>query len=191
MNVCKILIAIILLSSVAVAQNYSIDWYVIASGGGHSESENYGIDGTVGQAIVGQSESENYGVQSGFWAGGEPSGGDCVYVAGDCDHNGTPLELADVVAMIGMYRGTVVPQYECSCPPHGDTFTPTADPNGNCTANELSDAVTEIGAYRGSVTASGCIDCPGSGRLLPGGDRPLAMPRLKTKVKNIPKLTAD
>ncbi|MEE8417884.1 MAG: hypothetical protein V3S06_04395, partial [candidate division Zixibacteria bacterium] len=64
-------------------------------------------------------------------------------------------------------------------------------PNGNCTANELSDVVAENGAYRGSVIASGCTDCPGSGRLLPGGDGPLVMPRLKTKVKIIPKLTAD
>jgi hypothetical protein len=192
MRAVTIFLGLILLAGVASAQNYSIDWYVIASGGGHSESENHGVDGTVGQAIVGQSESENYGIKSGFWAGGEPSGGDCVYVPGDCNYNDIALELGDVIAMIGMYRGSVVPPYECSCPPHGDNFTPTADPNGNCVALELGDVVTEIAAYRGTGTASGCVDCPGSGRLLPGGqDRPLAMPRLKSKVKIIPKLTSD
>jgi hypothetical protein len=91
----------------------------------------------------------------------------CDYVPGDCDHNGIPLEQGDAIAMIGMYRGSVVPPYECSCPPHGDNFTPTADPNGNCVALELGDVVTEIAAYRGSGTASGCEDCPGSLRLLP------------------------
>lgn len=108
----------------------------------------------------------------------------CDYIPGDCDHNGVPLELGDVVAMVGMYRGAVVPPYECYCPPNGDNFNPTADPNGNCVANELGDVVKEIAAYRGSDTASGCEDCPGSGRLLPGGnDQPIPAPSLKSKTK--------
>jgi hypothetical protein len=89
-------------------------------------------------------------------------GQDCVYIPGDCDHNGTPLELSDVIAMIGLYRGSIAPPYTCNCPPHGSDFAAGADPNGNCVAFELADVVTEIGAYRGSVTASGCVDCPGS-----------------------------
>jgi outer membrane protein assembly factor BamB len=88
----------------------------------------------------------------------------CVYATGDCDHNGTPLELGDVVAMIGMYRGTAAPSYTCDCPPHGGDFAPEADPNGNCVALELVDVVTEIAAYRGLGTALGCYDCPGSRR---------------------------
>ncbi len=86
----------------------------------------------------------------------------CSYVPGDCDHNGTPLELGDVIAMINMYRGTVGPYHVCDCPPHGSAFAATADPNGNCAANELSDVTTEIAAYRGLAEASGCPDCPGS-----------------------------
>ena len=115
-----------------------------------------------------------------------PVSASCEYIPGDCDHNGTPLELGDVITMIGMYRGTVAPPYECSCPPHGDNFTPTADPNGNCVALELGDVVTEIAAYRGTGSASGCEDCPGLLRLSPGGEnQPLTMPSLKTKaVKN-------
>lgn len=85
----------------------------------------------------------------------------CEYLAGDCDHNGTPVELSDVIAMISMYRGAVDPYYTCDCPPHGIDFAPEADPNGNCIALELSDVVTEIGVYRGTVEASGCADCPG------------------------------
>ena len=106
----------------------------------------------------------------------------CVYIPGDCGHNGVPLELGDVVAMIGMYRGTVLPPYECSCPPHGDEFTPTADPDGSCVPLELGDVVTEIGAYRGTVEASGCPDCPGSLRLMPGSQEDVTvMPKLKSK----------
>lgn len=87
----------------------------------------------------------------------------CDYLAGDCNHNGVSLELADVVTMIGMYRGTTEPYYTCDCPPHGPDFVPEADPNGNCQAFELGDVVTEIAAYRGTGPVLGCDDCPGSG----------------------------
>lgn len=94
------------------------------------------------------------------------TGGPCEYIPGDCDHNGTPLEISDVITMIGNYRGSVEPYYDCNCgvDPPGPYFAATADPNGNCVANELNDVVTEIGAYRGSAEVSGCPDCPGSGR---------------------------
>ena len=59
MKFCAILISLILLSSVATAQQYSIDWSVIASGGGHSESGSYSLNGTIGQPIVGESSSDN------------------------------------------------------------------------------------------------------------------------------------
>lgn len=109
-------------------------------------------------------------------------GAECVYIPGDCDHNGTPLELPDVIAMIGMYRGTIDPAYTCDCPPHGDNFAPEGDPNGNCIAFELGDVVTEIAAYRGTDSASGCADCPGLRRLGQGSeDRPPIMPGLKTR----------
>ena len=110
---------------------------------------------------------------------GEP----CVYSAGDCNCNGIPAELADVIAMIGMYRGTVEHCYECNCGPHG-IFAPSADPNGNCVSDELSDAVAEIGIYRGTVLPASCADCPGSRRLLPGGDnQPMLAPLLKSKTR--------
>lgn len=93
-------------------------------------------------------------------------GGPCDYIPGDCDHNGTPMEMSDVLAMIGNYRGTVAPYHICDCgvDPPGAYFAATADPNGNCVANELNDVVTEIAAYRGLGDVSGCPDCPGSGR---------------------------
>ncbi len=108
---------------------------------------------------------------------------DCSYIPGDTDHNGTPIELGDVIAMIGIYRGTVSPYYSCECPPHSSNFAPEADPNGNCVDSELSDVVTEIGAYRGSATVSGCVDCPGLRRTPPNygtGNSPIASP-LKSK----------
>ncbi len=108
----------------------------------------------------------------------------CDYIPGDCDHNGVPLELGDVVALISNYRNILPPYYICYCPPHGD-YAASADPNGNCVAFELSDVVAEIDAYRGLYTVSGCEDCPGSDRLLPGGDdQPILAPLLKSKAKD-------
>ncbi len=92
----------------------------------------------------------------------------CLYIPGDCDHNSFPIELTDVLAMIGFYRGNIEPDYLCGCgeDPIIHDFAATADPNGNCAPNELLDVVTEIAAYRGTMTASGCPDCPGSEGLV-------------------------
>ncbi len=119
-------------------------------------------------------------------------GGDCVYIVADCDHNGTPLELTDVVAMIGYYRGLAIPAYDCDCPGVSETFTPDADPNSNCTAYELSDVVAEISYYRGqSAPGSGCASCPGQGGLAPGEGGTLVIPSLKSKVKASQSGSAD
>lgn len=87
------------------------------------------------------------------------------YIAGDCNNNGVPLELGDVIAMVGMYRATSLPYYICDCQEHGYSFAPNADPNGNCVAFELGDVVTEMTAYRGTGTVSSCPDCPAQGGL--------------------------
>jgi hypothetical protein len=108
---------------------------------------------------------------------GEVSG--CDYLAGDPNCNNIPAELPDVIAMIGMYRGSVAHCYECPCPPHGDNFAPSADPNGNCISDELPDVVAMIGIYRGTVVAAGCSACPPQGRIAPGG----IVPSLKSKAK--------
>jgi predicted outer membrane repeat protein len=120
----------------------------------------------------------------------EPGG--CNYLPGDCNHNGSPLELNDVTTMIGTYRGTLPPQFECTCPPNGEYFQATADPNGNCVANELSDVTTEIAAYRGTGTVSGCVDCPGtSGMLSVHENRPGFPPPLKARAVGRARRSSD
>jgi hypothetical protein len=193
MNILKTMPFLFLMVTVVSAQNHRIDWSVIASGGGHSESVGHQLDGTVGQAVVGQSSSDSYILKAGYWVG-FVARGDCIYFPGDVNHNGTALELSDVVTMIGNYRGSSLPSYVCDCgvDPPGSEFAATTDPNGNCISLELSDVVTEIGAYRGSGTASGCIDCPGSMRLLPDSDNPLMlMPRMKAKSRVSEKLSSE
>jgi hypothetical protein len=75
-------ILMLILASSALAQTYQIDWYVIGSGGGHSQSANYQVEGTIGQPIIGHAASANYQMDAGFWvgaAGPQP----CDYLQGD------------------------------------------------------------------------------------------------------------
>jgi hypothetical protein len=51
------------------AQNYSIDWYKIASGGGTSTGATYQVTGTIGQQDAGGAMSGgNYSLTGGFWS---------------------------------------------------------------------------------------------------------------------------
>jgi hypothetical protein len=53
----------------ASAQNYSIDWYKVAGGGGTSTSAVYTVSGTIGQHDAGGPLiGGSYSVMGGFWA---------------------------------------------------------------------------------------------------------------------------
>ena len=53
----------------ARAQNYSIDWYKIAGGGGTSSNGQYSISGTIGQHDAGgPMTGGNYSLTGGFWS---------------------------------------------------------------------------------------------------------------------------
>ena len=67
---CLALALVVLLAVVgpsAADSTASVSWYVIASGGGQSQSTNYTLGGTVGQAGAGVAYSQNYRLVSGFW----------------------------------------------------------------------------------------------------------------------------
>ncbi len=54
---------------IVVAQNYSIDWYKIAGGGGTSTGGVYSVSGTIGQHDAGgPMTGGNYSLTGGFWA---------------------------------------------------------------------------------------------------------------------------
>jgi hypothetical protein len=55
--------------STVYAQQYSIDWYKIAGGGGTSTNGQYSVSGTIGQPDAsGAMSGGNYSVTGGFWA---------------------------------------------------------------------------------------------------------------------------
>ena len=53
----------------AAAQNYSIDWYQVAGGGGTSTGATYQVTGTIGQPDAsGQMTGGSFSLTGGFWS---------------------------------------------------------------------------------------------------------------------------
>ena len=50
------------------AQNYSIDWFKIAGGGGSSTGGPFALSGTAGQPDAGSMSGGNYSLAGGFWS---------------------------------------------------------------------------------------------------------------------------
>jgi hypothetical protein len=171
MKTIKILLAMSLLTSAALAQTYRIDWYVIGSGGGHGESASYELNGTIGQPIVGQGASSSYIVNSGFWAGtGLPPTAGTEYMPGDANMiNGQwPPQIigSDVTFLVGYFRGL---NHPCLL----DGFYCAGDANGDCLIIG-SDVTKMVTYFRGLTTLGYCSDYPPA--WLTPGDCPSAAP---------------
>ena len=64
-----ILLLSLLLPAVGFAQQYSIDWYKVAGGGGTSTGGTFAVSGTIGQHDAGgPMTGGNYSLTGGFWA---------------------------------------------------------------------------------------------------------------------------
>ena len=55
-----------LITLVVRAQNYSIDWYDIAGGGGASSGGQYSLSGAIGQPDAGAMAGDGYSLSGGF-----------------------------------------------------------------------------------------------------------------------------
>ena len=68
----KLVLACLLASAFCLparAQQYSIDWYKVAGGGGTSTGGTYSVSGTIGQHDAGgPMTGGNYSLTGGFWA---------------------------------------------------------------------------------------------------------------------------
>jgi hypothetical protein len=59
----------LLVTSLGLAQQYSIEWYKIAGGGGTSTGATFQVTGTIGQQDAsGAMSGGNYSVTGGFWS---------------------------------------------------------------------------------------------------------------------------
>ncbi len=186
MRFIKFLMILLLLTSSAIAQNYSIDWSVIASGGGRSASANYQANGTIGQAIVGQASSESYILQSGFWVGFAEGPVCGFYVIGDYNGNGT-FNVADIISSFSKLKtGSPNAYLLCECPPGGNTWAVAMDVNNSCVFN-IADVIAGFSKLKtGSPELVPCELCPpGDPAPRRGNDQPLVMPVLQSKARII------
>jgi len=155
MKALNVTIVLLMAFPIAYSQTYQIDWYVIGSGGGHSESGAYAIDGTIGQPIVGVSSSASYRIESGFWVGaGAPSGYE--YLPGDANMDGKNTGN-DVTYLVNFFRSAPT-----SVPCYFDNGTgllwASADANGSCdiTGNDVTKMVN---FNRSDPTAPALLYC--------------------------------
>jgi hypothetical protein len=64
-----VLILSLLFPAIGFAQQYSIDWYKIAGGGGTSTGGTYQVSGTIGQPDAGATMTGgSYSLTGGFWS---------------------------------------------------------------------------------------------------------------------------
>jgi len=151
----KIICLFALMISIATAQTYQIDWCVIGSGGGHTQSANYRLDGTIGQPIVGRSSSATYAIDAGFWVGAA-AGPVCDYVSGDANNNGV-FNGIDVGYSVGYFKGGPPPPYICNC--NGSDWYVAGDVNGNCAFNGI-DVSYMVSYFKGGPAPNPCPACP-------------------------------
>jgi hypothetical protein len=65
----KLVLLGLLIPTLGFAQQYSIDWYKIAGGGGTSTGGTYQVSGTIGQQDAGgPMTGGNYSLTGGFWS---------------------------------------------------------------------------------------------------------------------------
>jgi hypothetical protein len=131
------------------AQTYRIDWYVIGSGGGHSQSTNYQVDGTIGQPIVGHSSSANYQVDAGFWVGAVSTAPACDYLIGDISGDGQRIG-GDVTYGVRYFKGLGTPPPDsCYMDSTSAYLYVAGDCNGNCEFRGSD--ITRLVAYFKSI----------------------------------------
>ena len=149
---------LIMATSYAPAQNYSIDKYVIGGGGGEMSSTGYSVNGTVGQPVIGPSSSTGYVLNAGFWTGGGATGGSgCDYAVGDVNNSGGYNGL-DITYGVNFFKGGSAPPYECECTP-GNTWFVSGDVNSSCSYNGL-DITYGVNYFKGGSGPIPCSDCP-------------------------------
>jgi hypothetical protein len=126
----------LLIPALGQAQNYSIDWFKVAGGGGTSSNGQYSVSGTIGQQDAGgPMTGGNYSLTGGFWSlyavqtPGAPLltityvGGQAV-VSWSPSVTGWTLQTNNNLAAgtWGNYAGQVVNNRVTNAPPIGNVF---------------------------------------------------------------------
>jgi hypothetical protein len=137
MKTLLIIGALLAVTAAAHAQQYSINWYKIAGGGGTSTGATYQVSGTIGQPDAGGAMSGgNYSVTGGFWSliqvvqtPGAPLlsisySGNQVVVSWDPSATGWTLQTNNNLSTgtWGNYPGAVVNNSVTNSPPTGTVF---------------------------------------------------------------------
>jgi hypothetical protein len=137
MKTLLIIGSLLALAATAHAQQYSINWYKVSSGGGTSTGGVYTVSGTVGQPDAsGAMSGGNYSVTGGFWSliqvvqtPGAPlltisHVGNQAIVSWDPSVTGWTLQTNNnlTTGIWGKYLGAIVNNSVTNSPPTGTVF---------------------------------------------------------------------
>jgi hypothetical protein len=125
-----------LIPSLGLAQQYSIDWYKVASGGGTSTGGVYSVSGTIGQPDASSAMTGGgYSLTGGYWAmfavqtSGAPLltityAGNQAIVSWSPSVTGWTLQTNATLATPtwGNYLGQIVNNRLTNAPPRGNLF---------------------------------------------------------------------
>jgi hypothetical protein len=131
-----ILLLGLLIPAVCFAQQYSIDWYKVAGGGGTSTGGVYAVSGTIGQPDASTPMTGgNYSLTGGFWSlfamqtPGAPTliitySGNQAIVSWDSSVTGWTLQTNNNLSAgtWGNYLGSIVNNSATNSPPKGNLF---------------------------------------------------------------------
>ena len=131
--------ALLLVASSLIAQQYSVDWYKVAAGGGTSTNGQYAVSGTIGQPEAsGALSGGQYSVTGGFWSlinVVQTPGAPTLYVS----HSGNTVTVywQDVTGWNLIQNGnltTPIVSWSASSPPTltgGTNYLNLVNPSGN------------------------------------------------------------
>jgi hypothetical protein len=60
--------ACLMITAAAAAQNFEVDWFAVASGGGNSSGGDFELDATIGQHDAGDLLGGDFAIIGGFWS---------------------------------------------------------------------------------------------------------------------------
>jgi len=166
--------------------------------GGIERDRGYAIamDGSGNAWFTGYTASYNFPTEhpyDGSWNGdfdvfvakfGPEGPPPCNYVIGDFNGSGV-FNIADIVdAFSRLKTGLPEPAYLCECPPgSGNEWAVAMDVNNSCAFN-VADIIDGFSKLKtGLPELVPCDQCPPGGRLTPGGDHPLPIPALESRLK--------
>jgi len=132
-----------------------VNWQVLSTGGSVSQVGTYTLGSTVGQVAAGFSTVGTSTLHSGFWQNWVV---DCCVLRGDINHDGTPLDIGDLIFVVNYLFQPPNPAPPCEMPV-GSGYFPEGDLNADGDGPDIGDIIYMVN-YMFQPPSPAPIPCP-------------------------------